>query len=55
MQERDREALTKALDQACPANLTLKVDAPVVLTHVRNSTDWHRGMEGKVVGFSDSG
>ncbi|CAE7237948.1 pfh1 [Symbiodinium pilosum] len=45
--------LKHALEEQCPSELVLKVGAPVRLTHVRNRTDFHRGMEGTVTGFDE--
>jgi hypothetical protein len=43
--------ILNALESASPGVLKFKLNCPVVLTHVQNSQSWHRGAEGRVVGF----
>lgn len=47
--------IVNALEEQCPSVLALKLGAPVRLTHVRNSIEMHRGLEGLVIGFGHGG
>jgi hypothetical protein len=51
----DRAAMRSRLDERCPSIIKLKVGAPVRLTHVKNTPEIHRGMDGVVKDFEDDG